>query len=84
MVDEQDVAGLPLNRSGHTLAVLGAKDEGAQDEEIERALEQSDAVPGGIMGRHSTQGYTRRRRLSRGDRRSIRPGSGRDWKRLQA
>jgi hypothetical protein len=42
-----------LDGAGNALAVVGAEDESAQDQEIESALEEFEAV-GGWLGRHLT------------------------------
>jgi hypothetical protein len=44
VIDQQNLVGDLLNRAGDPLAVLAAEDESAQNEKVERALEQRDTV----------------------------------------
>ena len=44
MVDEERVAGLLLDGARNSLAVLGAEQQRAEDQQVERALEEGDAV----------------------------------------
>jgi hypothetical protein len=53
VLDEQHVLGGLLYRPGDPLTVLGSEHEGAQDQDIEGALEKGDAV-GVVPGRHLT------------------------------
>ena len=55
MIDQQRVFGLLLDGARDALAVLRAEDQHAKDQEVERALEQRDAVRLGRSGRHSTR-----------------------------
>jgi hypothetical protein len=55
MVDEEHVLRLPLNRARHSLAVAGAKQKGFKNEQVQRALQQCDAVVVISLGSHSTQ-----------------------------
>ena len=53
MIDEEDLFGLVLNGASDPLTVLRAEDEGPEDEEIERALQEGDSV---ALGRISFSG----------------------------
>jgi hypothetical protein len=44
VIYQEDVFGVQLNGVGDALAVLGSEDEDTQDQEVERPLQQSDAV----------------------------------------
>jgi hypothetical protein len=53
VLDEQFVFRGLLDGAGDALAVLGSEDEGPQDQQVERALEQLEAVAA-FSGRHMT------------------------------
>ncbi len=49
MIDQQRVLGLLHDRAGNALAVLRAEHQRAQDQQIERALQQRDAFLLGLV-----------------------------------
>jgi hypothetical protein len=44
-----------LNAAGNALAVAGAKEQGLQNEQVQGALQQGDAIVFFLMGRHTTR-----------------------------
>jgi hypothetical protein len=64
MIDQQRILRLLLNRARDALSVLRAEDERAEDEEIERALQDRDALLFRLSGRHTTGVCTRSGRES--------------------
>lgn len=44
VIDEEHIAGIELNGAGNSLPVLGAEGENAQNEEVERALQEGDVI----------------------------------------
>ena len=62
MLDKEFFVGSLLDGAGDALAVLGAEDEGAEDEEVESALEEFEFVFVGwvlLLGRHLTRVWGR-------------------------
>ena len=53
MIDEEDVLGRLLNRRGNPVAMPRSENQRLQDEEIERALQELNAV-GSHTGRETT------------------------------
>jgi hypothetical protein len=54
VIDEEDVLGLFLNQACNTLPVLRSENQGAENEEIEGALEQAGSFVVVPSGRHPT------------------------------
>ena len=44
MIHQKDILGIQLNGVGNALPVLRTEDQDAEDEEVERPLQQGDAV----------------------------------------
>jgi hypothetical protein len=63
MFDEKLFFGSLLDGTGDALTVLRAEDEGAEDEEIECALEQLEAFFC-VLGRHTTRICARTGKMS--------------------
>ena len=57
MVDEQCTVRLLLNDPGNPLAMLRSEYQRAQDQQVERTLEQDDAFLLIALGRHTTRAY---------------------------
>jgi hypothetical protein len=55
MVDEKHLFRLALYGTCYALPVTWAEHEGFENEQVERALQESDAIAGIILGRHPTQ-----------------------------
>ena len=62
MFDEELILGGLLDGACDTLAMLGTQEEGAEDQEIESALEKRETS--GVLGRHMTQGWAGLGRMS--------------------
>src|SRR5690242_8352824 len=74
MIDEERVPGPLLDDARDRLAVVRSKRENAQNEQVERALEQGVAGGAGLFGRHSTRVWRLLGRMSTGEAvRSVRP-----------
>ena len=58
MVDEQCTVRLLLNDPGNPLAMLRSEYQRAQDQQVERTLEQDDAFLLIALGRHTTRAYS--------------------------
>ena len=54
VIDQEDFLRLALDGARYSLAVAGAEDEGLEDQEVEGALEEGDAVVVALLGRHTT------------------------------
>src|SRR5262245_10290210 len=57
VIDEDRVFGLVLDRAGDALTVLRAEDQRPENQQIEGALEQGNAVAFVSSGRHSTRAW---------------------------
>jgi hypothetical protein len=55
VIHEQHVLRLLLDVAGDRLAVARSPDEGFQDQQVERALQERDAFGISVSGRHSTR-----------------------------
>jgi hypothetical protein len=54
VINKKRVFGLLLDGAGNALSVLRPKEEGSQDEQIERALQEGDSGLFVLSGRHTT------------------------------
>lgn len=54
VIDKEDFVRLPLDGAGDPLAVAGPKEEDAQDEQIQGALQEGNAIVFFLSGRHTT------------------------------
>src|SRR5262249_61578252 len=63
VLDEEDVVGGLLDRARDPLAVLGPEHQGAEDEQVERALDEGQPL-GVVSGRHLTGRYAGSGQLS--------------------
>jgi hypothetical protein len=54
MINEKDLFRLTLYGTRYALPVTRAEPEGFENEQVERALQEGDAVGGIVLGRHST------------------------------
>jgi hypothetical protein len=54
VIHKENILRLVLNRAGNALAVLRAKDQRAQNQKVESALEERDSLVRGFLGGHST------------------------------
>jgi hypothetical protein len=55
MVDQENVFGGPLDRRGDAMTVLVAENEGPENQQVERALQQLDTIGIGHSGRQTTR-----------------------------
>ena len=54
MIDQKHVLRLLLNGAGDALTMLGAENESAEDQEVERSLKEGDTTVI-LLGGHSTR-----------------------------
>ena len=64
MIDEENILGLLPDRACKALAVLPAKDQRAQNQEVECTLEERDSFVRDVLGGHPTRIYACSGRLS--------------------
>jgi hypothetical protein len=57
MINEKDFFCLTLYGARYVLPVTRAEPEGFQNEQVERALQEGDAIVGIVLGRHPTQAW---------------------------
>ena len=57
MIDEENILRLLPDRASNALSVLLAKDQRAQNQEVEGTLEECDSFIGGVLGGHPTRIY---------------------------
>jgi hypothetical protein len=55
VIDEECFLGLSLNAAGNALAVARAKEQGLQNQQVQGALQQGDAIVFFLMGRHTAR-----------------------------
>src|SRR5205823_14992556 len=57
MINEKDLFRLTLYGTRYALPVTRAEHEGFENEQVERALPEGDAIVGIVLGRHPTQAW---------------------------
>jgi hypothetical protein len=64
VVNEENLFRLALNEARHALSMAGAESKGFEDEQVEGALQQGNAVIVIFLGSHPTQVNTSLGRMS--------------------
>jgi hypothetical protein len=54
MINEKDLFRLTLYGARYALPVTRAQHEGLENEQVERSLQEGDAIVGIVLGRHPT------------------------------
>ena len=57
MINEKDLFRLTLYGARYALPVTRAEHEGFENEQVERSLQEGDAIVGIVLGRHPTQAW---------------------------
>jgi len=57
MINEKDLFRLTLYGARYALPVTRAEHEGFENEQVERALQEGNAIVGIVFGRHPTQAW---------------------------
>ena len=66
MINEKDLFRLTLYGARYALPVTRAEHEGFENEQVEGALQEGDAIVGIVLGRHPTQACITLGRMSTG------------------